>query len=61
MESILLVATGASQLKKIAGIAARQPMVVFGTMNRTKLSQLSKELAENSKEPRTPIYFYETG
>lgn len=61
MQNMLLVATGAGQLKTITTIAASQPMVVFGTMNRTSLIRFSAYWAEASEERQTLVCFYETG
>lgn len=58
LQDMLLVATGAGRLDTIGTIAAKQPLVVFGTMGGTDLSRLGNRSVGGNI---TPVYFYATG
>jgi hypothetical protein len=57
---MLLVAIGCSRLPKIMDIAARNPFVVFGTMDGGAFADLNPS-DQSDAAPGLPVYFYETG
>ena len=59
-ERILLVAIGCGRLSGILEITARHLFVVFGTMDRKVLSELSARVS-GATASSFPVCFYETG
>ncbi len=59
-EGMLLVALGCGRLPGILDIAAKQPFVVFGTMEGKVLAGLTARVAGGTSSA-LPVYFYETG
>ena len=59
-EGMLLVALGRGRLPGILDITARHPFVVFGTMDRKVLADLTSSVVD-IKTSALPVYFYETG
>jgi len=57
---MLLVALGCGRLPGILEITARNPFVVFGTMDGKVLSELSARIS-GATASSFPVYFYETG
>lgn len=55
MNSAVMAAVGCKLLSQILSIAGTHPMVVFGCMDRSKLSAIKKEGGA------IPVYLYETG
>ena len=59
-KKMLLVAIGCSRLPGIMDIAAKNPFVVFGTMDGSAFAD-PDHLAQYHAAPGLPVYFYETG
>ena len=59
-EGMLLVAIGCGRLPGIVDITAKQPFVVFGTMDGKVLAGLNACGLVNTASI-LPVYFYETG
>jgi hypothetical protein len=57
---MLLVALGCGRLPGMLDIAARQPFIVFGTMDGGIFAGLTACIV-GSTTSALPVYFYETG
>ena len=57
---MLLVAIGCGRLPGIVDITAKQPFVVFGTMDGKVLAGLNACVVSNTASALS-VYFYETG
>lgn len=57
---MLLVAIGCGRLQGMLETAAKQPFVVFGTMEEKVLAGLADPAADSGASALS-VYFYETG
>lgn len=61
MGLIITAAVGCRKLEEILSIACKQPMVVFGSMDGKKLSEIKNETGRYPDNQTIPVYLYETG